>query len=734
MFGTLLNGIMTTSYDNHEKTEKLAELKRKISNWYTYFSVNITTGRSDHEFLYQNQWDSFQISELQEQKKPILQFNKLYDYVKKAIAFFLQNTPEMSVISKDYSDTYDQNNLRNIQQATSIREGILRSIEYESKADMVYQTAFSNAISRGFGALEICTEYEKGNPFDQVIRLNPIPVGEQAFFDPSAVDITKSDGDYCGVYFTMNRKEFERKYGDLSIGYNNSSLPAPGNLIPYQILTTNKDDIVCARIYVKEWYKKTVYKLSNGQIIDAKDYKKEKKSIIDKLELSEENINEALKRLDSEIIAKAEIDDYDIYYYLISNDHIYDRQKWGNKLLPVIFFDGNSFPYEGQQRTQSLIKHARHSQTLLNYTGIEIAQAMRMSRKENFLITKEMIAGYEYIWRNPYIQQGGLIYNKQPDGDKPTPITSNSPVSNVLLQNYDRFTQDIREILGIYESSQGAPGQENSGIAIDNRVRQGNLAFYIYVDNAIKGIEQANRVCLDLIPVIYDTERAINIMSPNNTQQSVIVNQNANGNIENDLTKGNFDVIAKAKPPSEVQKLNDIKLLISLISDNPQLKQNLMPDIIKNTDLINKDDLVSKCELFVDPQVIAINEPEKAQQIQQQQQQMQQAQQNSPQAQLAQAELALKQQEIQAKMEKIQNDKFVSQTKSVLDLKGLQLKQQELESKGAIAHDKALAEVIKARESTIASQVEAAGKIAQAHVSNLSSIRKADKPNESMPL
>jgi hypothetical protein len=78
-------------------------------------------------------------------------------------------------------------------------------------------------------------------------------------------------------------------------------------------------------------------------------------------------------------------------------------------------------------------------------------------------------------------------------------------------------------VTGQYQAELGAPSNERSGVAIQQRQRQGDNATYHYTDNQAKGIRQVGRILIDLIPKIYDTQRVVLMLAEDGSESKVLV-------------------------------------------------------------------------------------------------------------------------------------------------------------------------------------------------------------------
>jgi hypothetical protein len=573
--------------DPQTNEEFLEQAKKNIYSWYDYFAVNYQTGNNDKQFALMIQWNSNEQEEIIRLGLPSLQFNKLYDFCKKIIGEARDITPTLQVRSKKYvSDTDDASNL-DLQQRINLMQNFLRALAYNSESQIAYETAFENAIYCGYGAIHIKYEYEDSTSFDRKIRVAAVPISEKAFFDPSATNPTKSDGEFCGVYYNVDKSLFKKLYPDIPfpVGF-------PENT-PNYFGWEEDDTITIVDYYYKDWFKKSLILLDNGQVIEDSE-------LDDYLELCAEN-NLPIPTISD----RREADDNKIMHCKMIKDHILERNDHPSKVLPVIYEDGDSYIYQGNQYTQSFIHHAIDAQRFLNYTGIAIAQGLKNARKEQYMATPAMIKGYDYQWQRPELYQGALMYNFDPKAGKPDKLPP-SEIPQSLYQNYERANDDIQSILGIYNANLGAPTSEISGVAINAKVQQGNFGASVYRNNLIRSIEQVGRAILSMIPTVYDTERSVSLLAQDGKSTVARINQRtANGDIKNNVTEEIFDLAIEAGASYEAQKQTALDLLLKLLSIAPQAFPLVADLVADNLDIINRPQMVERLRTLVPAAIIA---------------------------------------------------------------------------------------------------------------------------------
>jgi hypothetical protein len=179
-------------------------------------------------------------------------------------------------------------------------------------------------------------------------------------------------------------------------------------------------------------------------------------------------------------------------------------------------------------------------------------------------------------------------------------------LSQSLMQNFMRASQDIREILGFSESQQ-VGGRDISGVARRERKLEGSMSAYVYFDNLNQAIEQSGRLVLDLLPSVYGgKERNVTLSKADGSTKPVVLNQRVNEDETNNfLSAGEFDVEIDSGPSFAIQKEQAVEMLTQLLSAQPQIFPIVADLWAKNMDVEFMPQLVKRLESIVPPEIIA---------------------------------------------------------------------------------------------------------------------------------
>ena len=367
---------------------------------------------------------------------------------------------------------------------------------------------------------------------------------------------------------------------------------------------------------------------------------------------------------------KRKFKSYKIWHYKIAGDYILEDGEFPSDQLPVVFMDQNSFyDKNGKQVCRSFFGDCRDTQRYINYIRTQSAFILKISRYDQFIGSKKNVQGLDTQrnWRDPNAVQGLLAYDESPSGAKPEQLRP-PELSASLLQQYEIAIQDLYLATGLYPTQLGQQGNEVSGSAIDARTRQGSYSTYCFFNSVNRAITTGGSIVNEMIPRVYDSERVITLMMPDEGMKNITVNKQMDDYgelIENDIRKGTYEVRLKAGPSFEGQKEQALQSLREVLQADPETFKLVADLYADNLPLANNLEIKNRLKTIVPPEIIEAGktgkmphesgQPTPEQMMMQQQMQMQQQQMA-----LQEKEVQLKEEEIRLKQQKILMDAQVA--------------------------------------------------------------------------
>ena len=624
----------------------------------------------DLAFRNGEQWPEDLKAQRERDGRPCLVLNKLPGFIDQVVGDQRQNRPSIKVRPVDSKSDPE---------IAKILEGLIRSIEVQSKADIAYDSSFEQAVSCGYGAFRVLTQYADDDVFEQDVLIKPILNPFTVYFDPDAKEWDRSDGRYCFVTEWIDKDVFESRYGKKFEKTDFDSDMGEQEWV-------EGDKIRVAEYWMKEEETRKLLQLRTmeGDIYTV---------------WADDEAKIGPRPEGIEVVKEREVKTHRVKCYTVSGTDILDEKEWAGKYIPIVPVWGKELNINGRRYVRGLIRFAKDAQRLYNYARSAQIEAVALQPKAPIMATPEQIEGHEYQWDTmgtanfPY-----LLVN--PDPRMPGyPQRMNPPqMSSGHTEQVQISSDEMKSTTGIYDASLGARGNETSGRAILARQKEGDVATFAFIDNLSRSLTYCGKILVDLIPKIYDTERVIRVRGIDGQEQTVEINKamvekdQQTGQpvpvLFNDITAGKYDVAVTVGPSFTTQRLETADILMQMTQANPNLWTVIGDLIVKNLDFIDSEEMVNRLKKIMPPGLAedsqaAQGQPEQGPQEQAMQQQ--QAQQQAQQQQMQQQVQQQAQQKMQ--METMKDQISIAQEKARLD--GIEMDNK----KKALEIDKMVAEL-----------------------------------------
>lgn len=740
------------------KAERIARRARlACEKWREHFKQNIDLYHEMHTFVLGQQWTDDEEEMLKTFKKVPLTSNKLATLSNTLLGEQQQNTPQLQVVPMSNCD----------EQTAYIRELVVKDIMFSNRTAIVYQVAASQAAIGGYSAFCVETDYKHNRSFDLDIVYRYFKDATRTYFDMGADTINKTDGQHCGYYTRMTRSKFREIHGkELEEKVSKSMAPTQSEeeialaVEPDQgndpFTWADNESITIIDHFERKYEKDMLYKLSNGNVytqseMDELILKSQEKNMQQNFsspymmeneqeqspqetmpEEAEQGFDEGLEQ-EFETFENPEfmtlwdngepvrIEDkrpfkrHKIIHYKIAGDYILDENEFPSEQLPLVFVDQNSYyDKNGKQICRSFFGDCKDTQRYINYLRTQSAFILKISRYDQFIGSKKNVQGLDTQrnWADPGSVQGLLAYDESPNGHKPEQIRP-PELSQSLFTQYQLALEDLYTSTGLYPSRLGQEGNEVSGAAIDARTRQGSYPTYIFYNSINRAIATGGEIVNEMIPKVFDAQRVIALMTPDEGLKNITINKQADEYgelIENDIRKGTYEVRLKPGASYEGQKEIALESLRQIITADPTTFKLVADLYADSLPLDNSLEIKNRLKTLVPPQIIEAGKtgqmPNNTGQLSPEQQALQMQQQAQQQEmQFKAREMELKEQEIEIKKMKIIADAQIALEKLEAEKAEVagQIQEQELrylaetertQSDQAIAHADNLVKIL----------------------------------------
>lgn len=544
--------------------------------------------RIDLDYVRGKQWDSadVQARTAGNNRRPCLTFNKLTGPVNQVANEARTNQPGIEVHPVDSVGDPD---------TAEVLEGMIRHIEYASKADEVYETAIEQSAAGSFAYFKVETRYCCPTSFDQELYIERIQDPFSVWIDPFARAADKSDMKWAFETEFMSKEDYQAEYGDSDVVASNFyagiSNPAPAWI--------RTDGVLVARYWVREAIPK---KLIAIQWPDGKVTGLYSDEISDPLPPGlQYATGPDGKRIERDTVV------YQVKRYKINGVEILDQTDWRGQYIPILVVLGKEMYVEGERHVFSLVRFARGAQKLYNFYRSSEAETVMLGTKAPWIGVKGAFKDPRWATANS-IPWAYLEYEPVDIAGNPAqPPTRNifEPPIQALSLGAAQASDDIKATTNIYDAALGAQGPESSGIAIQRRQSQSGMANLHFMDNLSRAIRHCGQILVELIPKIYDTPREVRILGEDRAQQIVKVNQqyvDEKGKDRcYDLHAGKYDVAITTGPSYPTQRLEAFETMTKIAQAYPQILQVAGDLIFRNGDFPGADKIADRLQKTLPP-------------------------------------------------------------------------------------------------------------------------------------
>lgn len=582
-----------------------------------------------------DQWPEAVKKQRKEDSRPCLTINKLPAYIRQVVNDSRQNKPSIRCHPVDSNSDME---------TAKILNGLIKNIEYTSDADIAYDTALECAVTIGFGYWRVKIDYAYDDTFDLDLSIERVANPFSVYADPNSQSADSSDWEYCFVTETLTKDEFKRRWKNNEPvdwhGYTNLNAP-----------WYSGENVMIAEYWKREPSKKDIVQLSNGEVVDAEVYTKQKE-IFDIIGIT--------------VVKSRTVDSYKVMQYILTGAEVLERNEWAGCYIPIVPVYGDEVNVEGKRYFRSLIRDAKDSQRMFNYWRTTSTEMIALAPRTPFIGKKGAFNSDINKWQNANTTSYAFI---EYDGVEPPQRQAMPAPAAGLIQEAMNSSDDIKSIIGIFDAGMGAQGNETSGKAILARQRESDTSTFHFIDNLSRAIRHTGRILVELIPSVYTKDRVIRVLGEDKKPQNVQLGQltvTPEG-VERiyDLTVGKYDVTVETGASYTTKREEAAEQMLELIRVMPQAAPLISDLLVKNLDWNGSEEIAERLAMMLPDQVKGQNL--QVQQLQQQHaMQMQQAQQalQQTQAQLSQASQQLQALQLDHMIdaEKVKIDGFKAET------------------------------------------------------------------------
>ena len=603
--------------------------------------------REDLKFAYRDQWLDEDKTKRDGENRPvpiIRRSKQFLDHIKNEQR---ENKPQIKVSPVDdgAQEVFAKN-----------RQGVIRHIHYDSKAPQAIQRAKDFAVDMGRGWFRIVTEHVHNKTFDQKLAFKPVKDMFSVYMESKHDEFDYSDCRWGFVLQSVQRDEFKEMYPDKDVCEWTEGAKNPWIF---------KDYIVLAEYYLITKRDRELWRVD----IDGVEENIFKDDISDP------------KKFEGKVINKRTIEDDYVHWYYLSGKEILEQNETVFNEIPLIPVLGEETIidtiYDVKGVTRDLIDPGR----LYNFLNAQEMEIVANAPKTLFIGAQGQFENHEEEFENindsstAYVEYAPVSH----DGHlAPPPQRADQvPIPAGLVQAKQECIGDMQAITGFYDAQAGNRSNETSGVAIRQRVNQGNTASYHFSDNGDISLTKAGRILNHAIPIVYKPGRLVTIMGEDDEESQLEIGGTDEQGMETGFGDGEFAVVVSVGPSYNTKREEATVNMIETSKVVPAVGQSSPDLMIKAQDWPLKDEIAERAKRFVEMQFPGLTAP-----IEQDNDEMAQLVEQMKQLQGQLQQMGQEREQLVAQLEKIDQDKNRTEAmKAQKDLKELDLKAKEIEIK-----------------------------------------------------
>lgn len=505
--------------------------------------------------------------------RPCYEFNKIRPTVKRVVNEMRKNRPQGKVRAVEDGDKDTADTL----------EGLLRNIWNTSDADTVIDYAGEYQVGGGMGAWRVVTKYAHDSAFDQDIAIEAIKNPFCLYPDNACADPLKRDARDWILTDKIAKDTYEAKWkGRDVVSFDEET--------EFDDEDDWKDDetVRICEYWYKEPFTKTIYMLAGGQTVDD------------------------ISGIPPEMIVRSrEVKTHKIMMCIASGDAILEGPtEWAGNQFPFVLIYGDWLVIDGKVHWSGLTRHAKDAQRSYNTGRTSIDETIALAPQAKYWATAEQALGHTDKWAEAHKKNFPFqLYNPDPKAPGPPAMMMGPQVPVATIQQISLASEEIKAVTGIFDASLGAQGNETSGRAISARQAQGEVATFNFADNMAKGIRRTYEILVDLVPKIYDTERAVRVLGVDGAEKCAKVNETKRDPqtgqlvVINDLARGRYDVAVTIGPSYSTQRQEAAEVFTEIASRDPNFMPVAGDLMFKSMDVPLADQIAERYRMALLPQI-----------------------------------------------------------------------------------------------------------------------------------
>jgi len=497
----------------------LTEIRERYDYAFAQWGPIRDEGKTDMRYVAGDPWDPADRKAREAAGRPCLSLDELNQYFNQVINDVRANPRAMKFAPTGRGAT---------DQTAEFYSNKAREIEYRSKGQIVYTTAFQNAVERGYGFCRVNTRYVSDTSFDQELWLEMIANPDSVLLDPDAIMPDSSDMGYGFVVESRNKSEFTRAFPHAKITDFGREVSA---LAPKWI---QGEKILISEYWTFKTAEKTLLLVKPrplpGSMLGLGPQPQAPQAVY------KEDL--AVQPAADDILDSRTVETRTVCQYLTNGVEILKTTEWAGKYIPIVscfgkvlYLDNGSGATERQ--ILSMTRLARDPfMAYCFYATCEI-EVVGSTTKNPYWAYENQLSAAQLTAIQQSIHEPVAVLLAKPTTEATGQTILPLPVRNyqeVQIQGLSVGREEMRRSVQAAMGSTPLPTQaqrrnEKSGKALERMDQSAQRGSFHFVDHYNGMIQHVGVIVEDLIDKIYDTARDVGVRKPDETAEVVAINQ-----------------------------------------------------------------------------------------------------------------------------------------------------------------------------------------------------------------
>ena len=229
-----------------------------------------------------------------------------------------------------------------------------------------------------------------------------------------------------------------------------------------------------------------------------------------------------------EIVQEREARVPKVMWYKATALEILMKREWIDTSIPIVRVIGEEIDIEGKVTYSGIVRHAKDPQRILNYWRTAETELIALQPKSPWVVEEGQIEGHEDEWKNANIKNTPyLSYKGTSIAGTMAPPPQRQQMAGIpagIIQAAQDAAQDMMATTGIrFDATMNERMIDESGRAIRELRRSGDLGAFHYVDNLARSLRRCGEILVRCIPKVYDEHRVVTILREDDKEEQVAI-------------------------------------------------------------------------------------------------------------------------------------------------------------------------------------------------------------------